>query len=279
MFNEEIQKITDNAEIRLKFFTRFPGAYLILSGLAGVYVGFGIVLIFSLGGPLHAGGAGSWLKLVMGASFGVALSLVVFAGSELFTGNNLTLTLAALNRKIRVESVLRMSAMCYLGNLLGSVFLAVLVVKARVLVPAAQELVVSVSALKMTAGGMELFLRGILCNWLVCLAVWTAGRAKDDTAKLILIFWCLFAFIASGYEHCVANMTLLSLGLLLPHGPEVSLFGFGHNLLWVTLGNIVGGAGFVGMAYGYAGLKRASSLTPDSVPVEGAALPEQSSHG
>jgi len=103
--------------------------------------------------------------------------------------------------------------------------------------------------MKMNAGAWELFVRGILCNWLVCLAVWTSGRARGDAAKLILIFWCLFAFIASGFEHCVANMTLLSLALMFPHGPDVSLLGLSHNLLWVSLGNFVGGGVFVGMVY------------------------------
>lgn len=96
----------------------------------------------------------------------------------------------------------------------------------------------------------ELFFRGILCNWLVCLALWMSSRAKSETAKLVLIWWCLFAFIASGYEHSVANMTLLSVAVLLPNHPEtVSIAGWFHNMIPVTLGNIIGGGVFVGMAY------------------------------
>lgn len=86
----------------------------------------------------------------------------------------------------------------------------------------------------------ELFFRGILCNWLVCLAIWTASRTKSDAAKIMLIFWMLFAFVASGYEHSVANMTFLSLALLLPHPDAISAAGLFHNLIPVTLGNIVG---------------------------------------
>jgi len=86
-------------------------------------------------------------------------------------------------------------------------------------------------------------------------------KIKSETAKLIMIFWCLFAFISSGFEHCVANMTLLSLGLLLPHSAEISLAGFGYNLTWVTLGNIVGGALFVGMAYWLASVKKVPGLS------------------
>ena len=105
------------------------------------------------------------------------------------------------------------------------------------------------SCLEMALGAKEAFFRGILCNWLVCLAVWIANRNGDETAKLIMIFWCLFAFIGSGYEHRIANQSLMSLALLIPHGPEVSLAGFLHNQVFVTAGNMVGGGVMVGMVY------------------------------
>ena len=96
---------------------------------------------------------------------------------------------------------------------------------------------------------VELIARAALCNWLVCLALWMAARTTNDTAKAIVIFWCLFAFIASGFEHSVANMTLLSIALLGEHPDTVSLAGMGHNLLWVTLGNIIGGSVFMALGY------------------------------
>src|SRR2546429_8517608 len=103
----------------------------------------------------------------------------------------------------------------------------------------AKEFVLGVVAAKMAAPAMELFFRGVLCNALVCLAVWMGLRTKDETARLVLIFWCLFAFIGAGFEHSVANMTLLALGLFLPHDPDlVAWTGFGRNLGIGTLGNI-----------------------------------------
>jgi nitrite transporter NirC len=110
-------------------------------------------------------------------------------------------------------------------------------------------LIVSVAAAKMNAPALELVARAILCNWLVCLAIWTSARMTNDTAKCIAIFWCLYAFIASGFEHSVANMTLLSIALLTEHPPTVSLGGLGWNLLWVTLGNTISGAGIMGLGY------------------------------
>lgn len=248
MFGEEINKITVAAENKIEYMQSSPAGFLVLSALAGIYVGFGIILIFSIGGPIHAGG-GAFLKLAMGASFGIALSLVIFAGSELFTGSNMILVIGKLQRKISTGLLLKSWFLCYLGNFMGSVLLAWLMIQGGSLAESSQQLLLKVTSAKMNLGAWELFVRGILCNWLVCLAVWLAVKMKSETAKLIMIFWCLFAFIGSGFEHCVANMTLLSMGLLIPHGAEISLAGLGHNLTWVTLGNIVGGALFVGMAY------------------------------
>jgi len=255
MFGEEINKIAETAESKMRYMQSSPAGYMVLSALAGIYVGFGIILIFSIGGPIHAG-AGPFLKLVMGASFGIALSLVIFAGSELFTGSNMVLVIGNLQKKTSTGLLMKSWLLCYVGNLIGSVFLAWLVFHADSLAASSKDLVLQVSSLKMNAGAKELFVRGILCNWLVCLAVWLAVKIKSESAKLVMIFWCLFAFISSGFEHCVANMTLLSLGLLIPHGTDVSFTGMLHNLSWVTLGNIVGGALFVGMAYWFATVKK-----------------------
>lgn len=94
-------------------------------------------------------------------------------------------------------------------------------------------------------------MRGILCNTLVCLAVWCSMKLKEEVAKLVMIFWCLFAFITSGFEHSVANMTLLSVSLFIPHPETVSWAGLAANLIPVTLGNMVVGILFVGIAYWY----------------------------
>jgi len=103
MFVEEINKITGAAEKKIQYMLKSPLGYLLLSALAGVYLGFGIVLIFSIGGPIAAAGGGAYLKLIMGSSFGVALSLVIFAGSELFTGNNMVFAVGRLRKKVGVR--------------------------------------------------------------------------------------------------------------------------------------------------------------------------------
>src|SRR5262249_14591253 len=112
-----------------------------------------------------------------------------------------------------------------------------------------RSFVVNLTAKKMNLPVLQLFLRAVLANWLVCLGVWMAARAKSETARILLIWWCMFTFITSGFEHSIANMCGLMLGLLLPHPDTVTWSGYAYNLGVATLGNVVGGALFVGGAY------------------------------
>lgn len=244
-----MQKIADASEKKIEYMKKSPLGYIILSALAGVYLGFGITLIFSIGGPVAAAGEGAYLKLIMGTSFGIALSLIIFAGSELFTGNNMIFVIGRLVDRVGVGSIVMLFVMCFIGNLIGSVFLGWMVIEGGSLTEASQDLVLKVAAGKMALGSKEAFLRGVLCNWLVCLAVWISLRTKSETAKLIMIFWCLFAFVSSGFEHSIANQSLLSMAMFLPHDAGISLAGFIHNQIFVTLGNLVGGGAFVGLVY------------------------------
>ena len=252
MYKIEMQKISDASEKKIAFMKKSPLSYLLLSALAGVYLGFGIVLIFSISGPIAAAGGEAYLKLIMGATFGIALSLVIFAGSELFTGNNMVFAISSLEKRVGLGPIIMLFIMCFIGNYLGSAFLGWLVVKGGSLPEASNQLILKVSAMKMSLSPQEAFIRGVLCNWLVCLAVWISLRTKEETARLIMIFWCLFAFIGSGFEHSIANQTLLSMAMFLPHGPEISIAGFIHNQLFVALGNLVGGGAFVGAVYWFA---------------------------
>ena len=234
--------------------------YVVLSMLAGAYVGLGIVLIFAIGAPLAAAGS-PFLKAVMGASFGVALTLVVFAGAELFTGNAFILTVGALDRKSRLGQLAGVWGWSYAGNLVGSVGLAWLVAQSGALAGEPQRgFVESAAATKMGLEFWPALARGVLCNWLVCLALWCSMRTANEGVRLVVIFWCLFAFIGAGFEHSVANMTLLALALFQPHGEAVTWLGYAQNLVPVTIGNVIGGAFFVGGLYWFAA--RGISLAP-----------------
>ncbi|WP_172252437.1 formate/nitrite transporter family protein [Saccharibacillus deserti] len=250
MFTESVKSVVEAAVKKRDFMNEHPLRYWISAMLAGAFVGLGIILIFSLGAPLAAIKS-PFQPLVMGASFGIALTLVIFAGSELFTGNNMFFTASTLARRTSMKDLGKNWTLVFFGNLAGAIVLSLLVLGTGLFKGIAPEhLIFAAAAKKMSLPVMELFFRGILCNWLVCLAIWMASRTTNDAAKIMLIWWCLFAFIASGYEHSVANMTLLSTALLLPgHPATITLAGWLHNMIPVTLGNIVGGAFFVGAAY------------------------------
>ncbi len=210
--------------------------YLISSMLAGLYVGFGIVLIFSIGGQLFLENS-PFLRFIMGISFGIALTLVIFAGSELYTGNTMVMTFGVMNREVKILDLILVWLVSYTGNLIGSLFIAYLVYSAGLINNFAQ-LLEKVSVAKGGLPVLPLLIRGFLCNLLVCLAVWMSGRTKEDSAKIFLIFWCLFAFIGSGFEHSIANMSLLGMGVF---QKILSWGGFFYNLLWVTIGNTIAG--------------------------------------
>jgi len=252
MYRENIESVGNAAVKKVNYMEANKLKYIVFSAFAGSFVGLGIMLIFSIGAPLNAAGS-PFTKLVMGASFAVALILVLFAGSELFTGNNLIMMVGWLDKKVTAASMLKLWFYCYLGNLVGSIFTAWMILKSGLISAApTSEFILSASAAKMTAPAGELFFRGILCNILVCLAVWTAIKAKNEMAKLTLIFWCLFAFIGSGFEHSIANMSLLAMSLMIPHPAAITTGGYIYNLAFVTAGNIVGGAILIGALYWYA---------------------------
>jgi nitrite transporter len=216
--------------------------------MAGAYVGMGIILIFSVG--QHADP--SIRNLIMGASFGIALTLVVFAGSELFTGHTMYAALGRLTGSCTTGSLLRLWSVTWIGNLAGSLLLAALFVLGgggSVLSADGQDLLHAVAAKKMAGSPVELIALGMLCNWLVCLALWAGARTRSDAAKCIIIFWCLYAFIAAGFEHSVANMTIFAIALLSEHTAHITPLGAAHNLLWVTIGNILSGSVIVATGY------------------------------
>jgi nitrite transporter len=252
---------------------RSPGRYLILSALAGAFIGVGVVLMVSVSGPLSAAHS-PWVKLVQGLVFGVALTLVIFAGGELATSNMMTMVQGAVRRALTPLVALSVIVGSFVGNLAGSVALGWLVHAAGVLgvapapgapAPGLAGLTGMLTA-KMAESGEALFFRGVLCNFLVCLTVWMGMRTRSDAAKIMLIFAGILAFVASGFEHVVANMTTFSLGLF-EHVPGVTVGAFAHNLLFVGLGNLVGGGLLVGVAYAVAGRRGTPAAAEEHKPL------------
>lgn len=247
MFKDEFMAAANGAAAKSRLLKNNPLGYFLLSVLAGVFIGVGVLLVFTLSGSL--GGAPE-TKLVMGCCFGVALSLVVMAGAELFTGNNLVMTAGILKKTVTISDAVKLWVVCWIGNLIGGALIAFLFSLTGLYTDATLTAMTGAAAAKMTAGFIPLLTRGMLCNMLVCLAVWCGFRCKTESGKLIMIFWCLLAFFATGFEHSIANMTLLTLALINNGGNEaITMGGYWHNLLTVTLGNMIGAILLVAFPY------------------------------
>src|SRR6185295_20317331 len=194
-------------------------------------------------------------RVLGGLVFSLGLALVIVAGAELFTGNNL-IVMAWASRKVTTGEMLRNWLIVYLGNLVGALGLAVLVLLSHHLDMNGGRIGLSIlntAVAKIQPDVFTLFIKGILCNVLVCLAVWLAYAGRSVTDKIVALILPVSAFIAAGFEHCVANMYFLPMAWLLtetgkvPAGFDASVItipGIIHNLVPVTLGNIVGGSGF-----------------------------------
>jgi nitrite transporter len=229
-----------------------PVGYLTSSALAGAYVGVAVVLLISVSAPLAAAGS-PVTKLVQGAVFGLALILVVFAGGELFTGNVMVMAQGLTRRTVGLRALGRVGGLSLAGNAVGSLVLAAAVHGSGVLqtgegpdgtAPGLRLLATIVQG-KVDATEPQLFWRAVLCNALVCLALWMATRATTDGAKLMVLWWGLLAFIGSGFEHSIANITTFTLAALNEVGAWSDLT---DNLVWTIPGNVVGGV-FVALAY------------------------------
>ncbi|MDR1268150.1 MAG: formate/nitrite transporter family protein [Planctomycetaceae bacterium] len=264
---EILQKTSDNGVAKsLKSFT----SLFILGILAGVYIAFASegsnMAAFNLLANPSTFGLG---KCLAGAIFPGGLMLVVLAGGELFTGNTMML-LPLVTKKIKLTGLIRNWLIVYIGNFIGSFFVAFLIVHSGQLNSGNNLLggiTIKIAATKCHLTFIEAFSLGILCNWLVCLAVWMATGAESAVGKIFAIFFPIWLFITSGFEHSVANMYYISAGLLAKSNyiwldtvtlnPELlaSLTWtnfFLSNLLPVSLGNIVGGGIFVATAYHFA---------------------------
>lgn len=232
-----------------------PLQTLVLGVLAGVFIAFGALLfLLVMTGAGHDSGLGfgpaRWLG---GVAFSLGLILVVVGGAELFTGNNL-LVMAWAARRVGGAALLRNWVLVWLANLAGALAMVALTALAGTLSLNDGGLARTAAAAaeaKLALGFLEAFVRGVLCNALVCLAVWLCFSARDVAGKILAIVWPISAFVALGFEHSVANMYLIPLGLLAGGtlGPATLAEALLGNLLPVTLGNLVGGAGGVAAVY------------------------------
>ena len=248
LYSEVCENLTAGAVAKAGLCRQKPMAVLISSVLAGGFIALGSIVFLATGGALTAAGCTS-VKFFQSLVFSAALSLVIMAGSDLFTGSNLTMGIGVLSGLVKLPAALRFWALCWLGNFAGSLLVAG-IYKAAGLAgsEATAAFIAATAAAKLSATPWQLFLKGILCNICVCLAVWCAAKLKSESGKLIMVVWCILIFMISGFEHSIANMSILGLALM---NGSASIGGYAINLVCVTLGNFVGGFVFVALPYWY----------------------------
>lgn len=234
------------------------GRTFVLSLLAGFYIAFGAQLSTVVTQDTAQFTGLGIARLLGGSVFSIGLMLVVICGAELFTGNSL-LAAAALHGEISWLKLAENWVVVLAGNFIGSMFFAWLMFESRLWeqgTVAEQTLRIAMAKCKLSFSAA--FVRGVLCNWLVCLAVFMATAARDVTGKLLACYIPIMTFVASGFEHSIANMYFIPAGLFLSRelvrpDPALNWHGFlVDNLIPVTAGNIAGGVIFVACAYWYA---------------------------
>ncbi|MDE0391253.1 MAG: formate/nitrite transporter family protein [Rhodospirillales bacterium] len=224
---------------------------LVLGVLAGAFIAFGGMsyTVVVTGSELGLGPT----RLLGGVAFSLGLILVVIGGAELFTGNNL-IAMAWAERRVTTRRLLQNWLLVYVGNAVGAVASAVAVLLSGILEGGGGDIQATAAAIaraKIELDGVEAFFRGILCNALVCLAVWLCFAAHSVSGKILAVLFPISAFVALGFEHSVANMYLIPVGLFSGAATPGSdkLVGLVQNVFVVTLGNIVGGTILVALVY------------------------------
>lgn len=243
--NETIEKITGAAKVKESLLEHSLLKYLVASAFAGFFIGVGIIIAYTVGGISQAAGSG-FTRIHTGIVFVVALTLVIFTGTELFTGNNMVMTVGWLNKGVSLKNMLKVWVFSYAGNLIGAIIVSALFVGAGLASGDTGQFFTNAAIGKASIPFAALFFRGVMCNILVCLAVLVCFRTQNDAAKVMIIFILLFTFITAGFEHSIANMTVYATSLLSSSITGVTLKMAVYNLAVATLGNIVGGALFVG---------------------------------
>lgn len=236
---------------------------LVLSLMAGAFISFGAMYYtVVMTHPAEAYGAA---KMLGGIAFSLGFILVVIAGGELFTGNNL-IVMAWARKRVTSFQLMRNWTLVYIANALGALVTVYLVFVSGFLDNAHHAVgatALKIGLAKASLSSTEAFVRGIFCNALVCLASWMVYASRTVTDKVFAVIFPISAFVAMGFEHCIANMFMIPIAILAKLDPEIvavsglslealealSMSGFAQNILPVTLGNILGGAVMVAMAY------------------------------
>lgn len=249
METESLYKVEELALKKHRIYKQNLLHYIARSMLASMFIGFGVIVAFKTGNFFYL--EQSPLTYPMAAiTFGAAIILIAYGGGDLFTGNTFYYTYAALRKKLKWIETIKLWIFSYTGNIMGAAAFALLIFLTGLFTDSSvNSFLLNVVEHKMTTSASELFFRAILCNWLVCLAFFIPMSLKGDGAKMFAMMLFVFCFFISGYEHSIANMCTFAIALVLNHPGTISFAGVLHNLVPVTIGNLIGGVIFMGFMY------------------------------
>ena len=225
--------------------------YFLRAILASLFIGFGVIVAFKTGNFFYV--EHSPFAYPMAAfTFGVAIILIAYGGGDLFTGDTFYYTYAAIRKQMTWKTVGKLWGYSYIGNIIGAILFALLIYATGLFKdPSVNGFLVSVAKAKTVAPTAELFFRAILCNWLVCMAFFLPYRVKGDGPKMFIMIFLVFCFFISGYEHSIANFVTFSISMATQHPDAVTIDGILHNIIPVTIGNLIGGTLFMAYMYHY----------------------------
>ena len=251
MYAKPLMETEQLAMKKQKMFRQSRMRFLARAILAGGFIGIGVIVAFKTGNYFYLEHSPVAYPIAA-LTFSAAILLIAFGGGDLFTSNTYYYSFAALRKRMSWRDAFTMCGYSYAGNFIGACAFAFLIFGTGLLDDAsANSFLLSVAEKKMNAPAGELFFRGILCNWLVCMAFFIPMALKGDGPKIFIMIFFVFCFFVSGYEHSIANMGTFAIALGLDHPETISIGAALHNLIPVTIGNIVGGAVMVSCVYLY----------------------------
>lgn len=250
MFNEDFNDMIIKGKLKLKYFKEDPLQYFVASMMAGMYVCFALFFSYTVVGLLKET---IFYKIAYGMTFASAFSFIVFCGSELFTGNIFVMFSSIFKKEIKSNDAYKLLGFCLLGNAVGCLITIIIFSYTGLYSGSLFDLVNTYVVSKTQLAVPEMFSRAILCNIVVCMATWVTYRCKSESGKLIMIFWCIFAFVTTGFEHSVVNAALFIMygvsKIVLSNPINIAFDGILINLIVVIIGNIIGAIVFMALPY------------------------------
>lgn len=244
MYKNDIDKLSIQAQKKYNNLDENLGKYMGRAIVTGFYMMLALIISYSTGAILNPNYK-EFAKISVAATFSLGLTLIVFLKGELFTGNNLVMCVGMYEKKVKFKMLMKVWLYSYMGNFIGSIILAFLFVRSGATLDAIKAFIEPIVHTKLNLSAEQLLLRGILCNFIVCVGYLSSMKMETESGRLIMMILCVFAFVISGLEHSVANMGIFSVATFALGALPIELVV--RNLFWVTLGNIIGGGILLGL--------------------------------